>query len=104
MESMDNSSTTMDGGGGEMNRDYSLVNMSNYQSAQALSTKALEAYNTELKPIISGSATAFTTNLENALTQLNDAIRNKASPMDIMMIEHMQVHPNLLQTFGLGLQ
>jgi hypothetical protein len=45
---------------------------------------------------------AFATNLENALTQLNDAIRNKISPMDIMMIVHMQVHPNLLQTFGLG--
>jgi ElaB/YqjD/DUF883 family membrane-anchored ribosome-binding protein len=105
MESIDNSATTMnEGGAGEMNRNYSLVNMSNYQSAQALSTKALEAYNTELKPIISGSATAFATNLENALTQLNDAIRNKASPMDIMMIVHMQVHPNLLQTFGLGLQ
>jgi hypothetical protein len=40
--------------------------------------------------------------LENALTQLNDAIRNKISPMEIMMIVHMQVHPNLLQTFGLG--
>jgi hypothetical protein len=64
----------------------------------------LEIYNTELKPIISGDATAFATNLENALTQLNDAIRNKSSPMDIMMIAHTQVHPNLLQTFGLGLQ
>jgi hypothetical protein len=29
MESMDNSSTTKDSGGGEMNRNYSLINMSN---------------------------------------------------------------------------
>ena len=103
MESMDNSSTTKDGDE-EISRNNSLVNVSNYQSAHALSNKALETYNTELKPIISGGTTAFATNLENALTQLNDAIRNKSSPMDIMMIVHMQVHPNLLQTFGLGLQ
>jgi hypothetical protein len=86
-------------------QDYQQENiMSSYQSAQALSIKALEMYNTELKPGISGRATAFATNLENALLQLNDAIRNKSSPMDIMMIVHMQVHPNLLQTFGLALQ
>jgi hypothetical protein len=103
MESMDNSSTTKDGDE-EISRNNSLVNVSNYQSAHALSNKALETYNTELKPIISGGTTAFATNLENALTQLNDAIRNKSSPMDIMMIVHMQVQPNLLQTFGLGLQ
>jgi hypothetical protein len=102
MEHMDNSSTTEDGSGSEMNRNYSLVNMSNYQSAHALSNKTLEIYNTELRPIISGSA--FATNLENALVQLNDAVRNKSSPMDIMMIVHIQVHPNLLQAFGLESQ
>jgi hypothetical protein len=89
---------------GEMNRNYSLVNMSKYQSAQTLSTKALEIYNTELKPIMPGNATAFANNLESALVQLNDAVRNNGSPMNIMMIVHMQVHPNLLETFGLELQ
>jgi hypothetical protein len=104
MESMDSSSTTINEGGGEMNRNYSLVDTSDFQTAQALSIKALETYNTDLKPIIPAGATPFTTNLENALTELNDAIRNKRSPMDIMMIAHMQIHPNLLQTFRLGLQ
>jgi hypothetical protein len=100
MESMDNSSSNMDHGG--MNRKYSLVNMDNYQSAEALSAKASEIYNTELKPIASSRAAAFKTNLENALTQLYDAIRNKSSPTDIMTIAHTQVHPNLLQIFELG--
>jgi hypothetical protein len=105
MESMHSSSSAMndDGSTTDVNRN-SLVNMSNYQSAQALSVKALDIFNTELKPIIPADATAFATNLENALIQLNNAIRNKSSPMDIMMIAHMQIHPNLLQIFGLGLQ
>jgi hypothetical protein len=104
LESMDSSSTAMNEGGGEMSGNYSLVNMSNYQTSQVLSTKALEIYNTELKPVIPAGAIAFATNLENALTELNDAIKNKSSPMDVMMIAHTQIHPNLLQTFGLGLQ
>jgi hypothetical protein len=104
MESMDSSSAAVNEGGVEMSRNNSLVNMSNYQTAQVLSTKALEIYNTELKPVIPASATAFATNLENALTELNDAIKNKSLPMDIMMIAHTQIHPNLLQTLGLGSQ
>jgi hypothetical protein len=87
MESMHSSSSAMndDSGATDVNRN-SLANMSNYQSAQALSVKALDIFNTELKPIIPADATAFATNLENALVQLNNAIRNKSSPMDIMMI------------------
>jgi hypothetical protein len=104
MRSMDSPSTTVNEGGGEINRNYSLVNMSNYQTSQELSIKALEIYNTDLKPIIPAGAATFATNLENALTELNDAIGNRRSPMDIMMIAHMQIHPNLLQTFRLGLQ
>jgi hypothetical protein len=104
MESMDSSSTAVNEGGGEMSRNNLLVNMSNYQTAQVLSAKALEIYNTELKPFVPAGATAFATNLEDALTELNDAIKNKSLPMDIMMIAHTQIHPNLLQTFGLGLQ
>jgi hypothetical protein len=104
MEHIDGSSTTVDESKGEMIGNYTSVNMSNYQSAQALSINALEIYNVELKPVIPADAAAFATNLENALTQLNDAIKNKSSPMDIMMIAHTQIHPNLQQTFGLGLQ
>jgi hypothetical protein len=39
---------------------------------------------------------AFITNLENGLTQLNNSIRSKASPLDIMMIVYTQIQPNLL--------
>jgi hypothetical protein len=104
MDSMNmSSSSTMMNMDGEMNRNYSLVNTTDYQSAQALAAKALEILNAELKPMTSNNnTTAFITNLENGLTQLNSSIRNKA--MDIMMIVHTQVHPNLMQAFNLQLQ
>ena len=87
--------------------------MADYQSAQALSAKAQEIFDTELKPIASnnnstnnddGDMRAFTTNLDNGLKQLNNSIKSKASPMDIMMIVHTQIHPNLLEAFNLKLQ
>jgi len=120
----DNSSSSMSMGSMNMsssimnmnnntNRNYSLIDMADYQSAQALSAKAQEIFDTELKPIASnnnstnnddGDMRAFTTNLDNGLKQLNNSIKSKASPMDIMMIVHTQIHPNLLEAFNLELQ
>jgi len=103
MDSMDMSSsnmTNMDSKG----RNYSLVDIIDYQSAQALATKAQDIFKAELKPIASGNSSAFVVNLENGLTQLNDSIKNKASPMDVMMIVHTQIHPNLLEAFNLKLR
>jgi hypothetical protein len=103
MDSMDMSSSTM------MNmdsnsRNYSLEDIIDYQSAQALATKAIEIFKAELKPMVPGNSSAFVVNLENGLTQLNNSIKNKASPMDIMMIVHTQIHPNLLEAFNLRLR
>jgi hypothetical protein len=113
MNSMNMSSSStvvgMDVGGGEgsesgINASSSLVNLTDYQSAQALAAKALEIFNTELRPIAPNNSSALLTNLENGLTDLNDSIRNKASPMDIMMIVHTQIHPNILQAFNLRME
>jgi hypothetical protein len=95
----------MDVGGGRESSIYSsLVNMTDFQSAQALAAKALEIFNVELKPMASNNSSAFITNLENGLSKLNDSISNKASPIDIMMIVHTQIHPNILQAFNLRLE
>ena len=99
----------MDVGGGEgsesgITSSSSLVNMTDFQSAQALAAKALEIFNTELKPMAANNSSASLTNLENGLTDLNASIRNKASPMDIMMIVHTQIHPNILQAFNLRME
>jgi hypothetical protein len=105
MRSMNMSSHTMMNMESETNGSYSLVDMADYQSAQALAAKALEIFNVELKPMTSNNnTTAFIVNLENGLTQLNNSIRNRASPIDIMMIVHTQVHPNLLEGFNLELR
>jgi hypothetical protein len=85
-------------------KNYSLVDITDYQSAQALTTKAQEILNTKLEPMAPNNSSAFITNLENGLTQLSDLIQSKSSPMDIMMIVHMQIHPNLLEAFNLPLR
>ena len=94
----------MDAGGRESNINSSLVNMTDYQSAQTLAAKTLEIFSVELKPMAPNNSSAFITNLENGLTQLNASIKNKASPMDIMMIVHTQIHPNLLEVYNLRLE
>ena len=90
-----------------MNMGYSLSNISDYQSAQELATKAFEIFDTKLKhttPSDNKNVTAFVTNLENGLTHLNDSIAKKDSPLDVMMIVHTQIHPNLLEAFDLQLR
>jgi hypothetical protein len=105
MSSMNmNMSSTMMNTDSKMDNNYSLVNMTDYQSAQALAAKALEIFNTELRLIVPTNETGFVSNLDEGLTQLNDLIRNKASPMDIMMIVHTQIHPSLLEAFNLQLR
>ena len=101
MDSMNMSSSTMMNQDNETKRNYSLVGITDYQSAQTLAAKALEIFNVELKPMAPNNTTAFVANLENGLIQLNSSIRSKASPIDIMMIVHTQIHPNLLETFSL---
>ena len=101
MDSMNMSSSTMMNKDNETKRNYSIVDITDYQSAQALATKASEIFNVELKPMAPNNTTAFVTNLENGLIQLNSSIRSKASPIDIMMIVHTQIHPNLLEAFSL---
>jgi uncharacterized protein YneF (UPF0154 family) len=109
MSTMNTSSNTMTmtEHGGEMNIGYSLSNISDYQSAQGLAAKAFEIFDTKLKPMTSSdnkNVVAFVTNLENGLTHLNDSITKKESPLDIMMIVHTQIHPNLLEAFDLQLR
>ncbi len=88
-----------------MSINNSPLNVAEYQSAQALSAKALEVFNNELKPMTSDNdSTVSISNLENGLIQLNHSVRDKASPMDIMMVVHTQIHPSLLEAFSIPLR
>jgi hypothetical protein len=82
-----------------------IVNLADYQTAQALSNKAQRIFK-ELNPIAtatSSNVTTFIINLENGLTQLRDAVNNNAAPMDVMAIVHTQIHPNLQKAYNLQL-
>jgi len=46
----------------------------------------------------------FVNNLEKGLVHLNNSIANKVSPIEIMMIVHTEIHPNLLEAFNLELR
>jgi ABC-type transport system involved in Fe-S cluster assembly fused permease/ATPase subunit len=103
MSSMNTSSTMMNMVS-KINKNYSLVNMTDFQSAQVLATRASGIFDTELRLMVPKNESNFANNLEGGLTQLNDLVRNKASPMDIMMVVHSQIHPNLLEAFNLQLR
>jgi hypothetical protein len=105
MDPVNWSSPTMTNGEIKTSNNYSLANVAEYQSAQGLASKALEVFNNELKPMASDNDSKVSiSNLENGLLQLNESIRGKASPMDVMMIAHTQVHPNLLEAFSIPLK
>jgi hypothetical protein len=83
-----------------------IVNVADYQTAQALSDKAQQIFNEDIKPIAAeptSNVTTFIVKLENGLIQLRNAVNNKAAPMDVMMIVHTQIHPNLQKAYNLQL-
>ena len=90
--------------GASSNKSYSLVNVTDYQSAQALARMASDIFNTELKNLASTNNTESVTKLEAALEQLSNLIDNKSSPIEVMTLGHTQIHPNLQKAFNLQLQ
>lgn len=92
-----------------------IVDEAAYQTSQYLANNTmLQLFNDVLKPI---SATTTGTNnmtasnnnnttssidgLEQSLLQLRDAINSKANPNEVMTIAHLQIHPTLMQLYGL---
>jgi hypothetical protein len=100
--SMMNISSSMNDSDTKMSSNKPIVNMANYQSAKGMAEKLSDIFNKELKPTISQNGTAvYSTNLESGIIQLVNSIEYKVSPMDIMMIVHTQIHPNLIGAFDL---
>ena len=97
-----NMSSSMNNSDTKMSSNKPIVNMANYQSAKGMAEKLSDIFNKELKPTISQNGTAvYSTNLESGIIQLVNSIEYKVSPMDIMMIVHTQIHPNLIGAFDL---
>jgi hypothetical protein len=106
MSSMDMGSDNMSMGDTSTS-DAMLINITDYQTAQVLAMKAQELFNSQLMntSLAEGSGTADQSidNIAAAIQELVTSIDRKASPMDIMMIVHTKVHPNLVTAFGLQL-
>jgi hypothetical protein len=100
MGNMSEMASMMDGS----NTNYTLVNIVDYQSAQALAAKAQEIFNNELGPLANRNATDNIAKLEGGLRELSSLIENKSSPMELVMVGHSQVHPSLQSAFNLQLQ
>jgi hypothetical protein len=47
------------------------------------------------------NATAGIEELEMSLLQLRDYVNSKASPREVMAIPHLEIHPMLIQLYGL---
>jgi hypothetical protein len=104
MNSMNNSSSNIPGNKGKMDNGYQLIHIADYQSAQALAKKGYAFFNSDLRHMANNNKVVFVNNLEKGLVHLNNSIANKVSPIEIMMIVHTEIHPNLLEAFNLELR
>lgn len=88
--------------------DGKLVNITDYQTAQALAIKVQELFDSQImnSSLSEGSETVDQSinNISTALKELVTNIDGKSSPMDIMTIVHTKIHPNLMTAFGLQLE
>jgi hypothetical protein len=106
MDNQSNSNMSM-GGGMSVNNtstsDATLVNTTDYQSAQALATKVQELFDSQIMNSPKSSGTAID-NIRSTLQELVTSINSKASSMDVMTIVHTKLHPNLITAFNLKLR
>jgi len=78
-----------------------IVNMMDYESAQALAARAQELFDTKLKAMAEANATEAVMALDAGLKKLKQAIDNKAPLDEVDVIVHSEVHPNIQKAFNL---
>ena len=61
----------------------------------------IEIFNIKLKPFETSTNANAMNELEKGLMKLRNAIDNKVQPMQIMMIAHGKIHPDLQVAFNL---
>jgi len=91
--SLSDDGTTMD--------NATIVNMMDYESAQALAARAQELFNTKLKAMAEANATQAVIDLDAGLKHLKQAIDGKAPHDEVDTIVHSEIHPNIQKAFNL---
>ncbi len=77
-----------------------IVNMAAYQSAQAMTDAAQTMFN-NLQSIAPSSTSVYLDKVGTALPELKQKIDAQGSGNDVMMVVHMQIHPNLISAFNI---
>ena len=85
------------------NNNPALVNIFNYQTAQALSNNVNRLYSDRLSVQGPVSEKVTVGNLEQSIRDLKYAIDNKARVEALMEIVHMKIHPMLQSVYDLRL-
>lgn len=78
-----------------------IVNMMDYESAQALAARAQELFNTKLKAMAESNATEAVRALDAGLKKLKQAIDDKAPDDNVDVIVHTDIHPNIQKAYNL---
>jgi hypothetical protein len=78
-----------------------IVNMMDYESAQALAARAQELFDTKLKAMAEANATEAVAALDAGLDKLKQSIDDKAPLDDVDVIVHSEVHPNIQEAYNL---
>jgi len=68
-----------------------------------MATIAQQVFDKDLKPIAPANATNSKSNIANYLSQLKNAVNNKASFMNVMELVHVKLHPTLIGAYHLRL-
>lgn len=81
-----------------------LMNIAEYQTASALADKSIQIFDKELKNMeLSNKSHVFVDKLGNGLEEMNNLVKDKSAPMNVMMVVHTKIHPNLIGVFNLKL-
>jgi hypothetical protein len=131
-EGINNNTTQVNVAASNATTNTIIVDEVSYQTAQYLANNTmLQLFNEMLKPLTTTStsannttggttvqqqldnhtlstsgnnATAGIEELEMSLLQLRDYINSKASPREVITIPHLEIHPLLMQHYGLSLE
>ena len=85
-------------------QNISIIDHAKYDTAHEYVNDAVRIFETKLKSTSKPENVNIVKALEEDLFRLKNATDNKSQPMNIMMIVHTEIHPNLQTAFNLKLK
>ena len=79
----------------------SVFDTAKYQTAKQYAKRAVEIFDSELKPYETKKNSITAGEVEKYLIELKNAVDNKVPPSDVMMIVHTKIHPYLQLAYNL---